>query len=90
MRPNFDFEQPYDVTHGWHHALHLPDWLPPLALATAVLLYGLPTLIAIRRRHHNRVAIALLNLTLGWTFFGWAAALVWAATAVRPSDARCP
>lgn len=82
MRPEFDFTEP-TLPHAWHHAVHLPDWAPPLALAVVALLYALPTAIAVRRKHHNRVAIALLNLFLGWTFIGWVLALVWAATAVR-------
>lgn len=43
--------------------------------------YILPGMIAIIRNHHNCVAIAVLNLLLGWTFIGWAIALVWACTA---------
>jgi len=49
-------------------------------LATLVAIYFLPTIVAGVRGHHNRGAIALLNLFLGWTFLGWVAALVWAAT----------
>jgi len=40
-------------------------------------LYFLPFLIASLRRHKNILAIFLLNLTLGWTFLGWIAALIW-------------
>lgn len=43
-------------------------------------LYFIPTILGILRRHHNVGAILLLNLFLGWTFVGWVAALVWAAT----------
>ena len=46
--------------------------------------YFLPTLIALGRGHHQRTAILLLNLLLGWTFLGWVGALVWAATRVAP------
>jgi hypothetical protein len=46
-------------------------------------LYFLPTIIAYNREHHNRLAIFLLNLFLGWTVLGWVAALVWSATAVQ-------
>lgn len=44
----------------------------------AVVLYFLPSLMARNRKHHNHVAITLLNLLLGWTVIGWIAALVWA------------
>ena len=46
-------------------------------------LYFLPATIASARGHHNRLAIWVLNLFLGWTALGWIAALVWAFTAVR-------
>lgn len=43
----------------------------------AILLYFLPTFIAVLRRHKNKLAVFLLNLFLGWTGLGWVAALVW-------------
>jgi ABC-type transport system involved in cytochrome c biogenesis permease component len=45
-----------------------------------VLIYMLPWLIAMLRDHHNRSAICVLNLLLGWTALGWIIALVWALT----------
>lgn len=45
--------------------------------------YPIPTFVAIARRHHNTPAIAVLNLALGWTLFGWAGALVWALVRAR-------
>lgn len=39
--------------------------------------YFLPFLIAALRQHKSILAIFLLNLALGWTFFGWIAALIW-------------
>ena len=42
--------------------------------------YFLPTIIALARGHKNALAIALLNLFLGWTFIGWVVSLVWAVT----------
>jgi len=44
------------------------------------LSYMLPALIAYLRYHRNWRAIAALNLLLGWTFFGWVMAFVWALT----------
>ena len=49
-----------------------------------VIVHFLPSIIAFRRGHHNRIAILVLNILLGWTFIGWVVALVWACTAVRP------
>ena len=47
-------------------------------------LYFLPALIAGSRHLHERTAITLLNLFLGWTFIGWIIALFWAITAPSP------
>ncbi len=41
-------------------------------------IYFLPFLIALIRNHIDSTAIFVLNLFLGWTFFGWVVALVWA------------
>ncbi len=43
----------------------------------ALLIYFIPLLVALLRKHRNPVAIGVLNLVLGWTFFGWLAALLW-------------
>lgn len=43
--------------------------------------YLLPAIIAERRRHRNKGAIAVLNVLLGWTFLGWVVALIWSSTA---------
>ncbi|HHH9302141.1 TPA: superinfection immunity protein [Pseudomonas aeruginosa] len=55
-------------------------------LIGGVVLYFLPAIIAENRKHHNKGAITVLNLLLGWTFVGWVAALVWAASATRESE----
>ena len=52
----------------------------------ALLAYFIPAVVAGCRNHHQRGAIFALNLLLGWTFLGWAAALVWALTAVNTSS----
>jgi hypothetical protein len=53
-------------------------------LAFLLALYFLPTLIASGRHLHERGAIAMLNVFLGWTFIGWVIALIWAITAPTP------
>lgn len=47
--------------------------------------YFLPFIIALARKHVDSTAIFVLNLFLGWTFFGWVVALVWA---VKKFDAN--
>ncbi|SBW05870.1 hypothetical protein KL86APRO_12036 [uncultured Alphaproteobacteria bacterium] len=49
-------------------------------LALILAAYFLPALIGYARHHLNAHAIAVLNITLGWTALGWIAALVWAMT----------
>ena len=56
-----------------------------LILAVLVAVYFVPGLIAYKRNHANAVSIMLLNLFLGWTLIGWVAALVWSASATKPS-----
>lgn len=42
--------------------------------------YFAPSFVAIGRKHSYVLQITLLNALLGWSFFGWAAALIWATT----------
>lgn len=42
-----------------------------------ITLYFLPTIIAYKREHAYKGIILLVNFLLGWTFIGWAGALVW-------------
>lgn len=48
-----------------------------VVIALALCLYVLPTIVALVRRHTQKVPIILVNLLLGWTFIGWVVALVW-------------
>ncbi len=54
-----------------------------LSLVVGLLIYFLPSIIALARGHQNALAIFVLDLLLGWTFLGWVAALVWSLTAVQ-------
>lgn len=50
-------------------------------LALLLCLYFLPCIVAhVRGKAHGGVGIVLLNLCLGWTVFGWFAALIWASS----------
>ena len=54
---------------------------PGLAVwLVSLLIYFLPSIIAKRRRHRNRMAIYALNFFLGMTGIGWALSLVWSLT----------
>ena len=51
----------------------------PLFFGFPLVLYFLPTIIALARGKRDTMAIFLLNLFLGWSVIGWIVALVWAA-----------
>jgi len=48
-----------------------------LWLFISFTIYCIPTIVAYIRKHRNIASIAILNMFLGWTFFGWLAALLW-------------
>ncbi len=55
-----------------------PQGVVILLIFTVV--YFLPGIIGLMKGKNNAGAIFLLNLLAGWTFIGWVAALIWAAT----------
>ncbi|HSZ75061.1 MAG TPA: superinfection immunity protein [Rhizomicrobium sp.] len=52
-------------------------------LVIAFILF-LPTFIAARRHHRDRIGIFLLNLIFGWSGIGWLAALIWSIAPQPP------
>ncbi len=57
-----------------------------ILLAIAIAVYLLPSIVARRRKHHQRLAIFMLNLLLGWSGLGWIVALIWACTRAERDD----
>jgi len=49
----------------------------------AVLLYFVPFWIARYRKHPFKWPIFWLTLLLGWTGYGWAAALIWSVFPIK-------
>ena len=47
-------------------------------LFIALVIYFIPVVVAYIRRHNNILSITILTIFLGWSFFGWLAALLWA------------
>jgi hypothetical protein len=43
-----------------------------------IVCYFIPSMVACSRDKRNTRAIFIFNLLLGWSFIGWALALVWA------------
>lgn len=57
-----------------------------LVFIGAVVLYFVPTIIAVRRKHRSTGGIVALNILAGWTFLGWLIALVWSLSAAQPQQ----
>jgi hypothetical protein len=57
-----------------------------VAAVIALGLYFLPAILADRRKRHDLLTLALFNACLGWTGFGWLAALYWALQPNPPKD----
>ena len=49
-------------------------------LIILAIVYFIPAIIAIARKHRSKEAIFALNLLLGWTCLGWVIALIWSLT----------
>jgi hypothetical protein len=57
-----------------------------VAAVIALGVYFLPAILADRRKRHDLLTLALFNACLGWTGFGWLAALYWALQPNPPKD----
>ncbi|MEL6575037.1 MAG: superinfection immunity protein [Pseudomonadota bacterium] len=51
-----------------------------ILLLVMLAIYFLPGIWAQHRKMKRRVGVWLLTVFLGWTFLGWVAALIWAAS----------
>ena len=54
----------------------------PGVFIALVLLYFVPTIVALMRKVPNQGSIAVINIFLGWTVIGWVVALAMAARSV--------
>lgn len=53
-----------------------------------LVIYFLPSIIAVKAERKNALAIVALNVFLGWTFLGWLASLIWALAGERQQDEK--
>jgi len=60
----------------------------PFFFGLPLVMYFLPSIIALARSKRDTLAIFLLNFFLGWSVIGWIVALVWAAKNDAPVVAR--
>lgn len=58
--------------------------------AVGFVLYWLPAVLALARKHHQLMPIVLVNFFFGWTGIGWIAALVWSVSAKAPQSHPAP
>lgn len=49
-----------------------------LMIIVGIIVYFIPTVVALARARVNKGAIFCMNLFLGWSFIGWVVALIWA------------
>ena len=59
-----------------------------ISILFALVVFLLPTIIAVLRHKRNTTVILVLNLLGGWTVIGWIIALVWAFAPDRYSEGR--
>ncbi len=57
---------------------HIPWVVIAIAAILGLILYFIPSVIALTRNHRNKAPIVALNILLGWSILGWVGALVWA------------
>lgn len=50
-------------------------------MVLGLVVYFVPTAVALMRGHPNAAPIVVVNLFLGWSLVGWVVALAWAFTA---------
>lgn len=48
-----------------------------VVVLVGVLVYLLPSCVAVLRGHKNAVPICVINVFLGWLLVGWVVALAW-------------
>ncbi len=56
-------------------------------LLPSLIMYFVPTIIAVARHARSTTGIILLNIFAGWTFVGWIIALIWSITSQKKSTA---
>ena len=50
----------------------------------SIIVYMLPTIIAILRRHKNLASLSVINVFLGWTFLFYVICLAWSFSHQEP------
>lgn len=48
-----------------------------VAVLAALLVYLIPSFVAVHREHENKAGILIVNFLAGWTIVGWIYCMVW-------------
>lgn len=56
------------------------------AFLIVLVLYFLPSVVAVARKVRHQGSVVVINLFFGWTFIGWVVALAMACRTTRVSD----
>lgn len=59
-----------------------------IAVVTLIV-YLIPTYVALVREHPNKVPIIIINIFLGWTYIAWVLTLAWACTRFKGEKDFC-
>lgn len=57
-----------------------------IELLLAIIIYMIPTVIALARDIPQRSTVAVVNIIFGWTLIGWVIAFIWALMAETRSE----
>lgn len=60
------------------------------SIIMAFVIYFLPSIIAVIRKHHNKVSLILTNTLLGWTGIMWLVTFIWAFSKPKPVAGQQP
>jgi hypothetical protein len=64
-------------------SVHLTGFAALIIIIPSIVIYFLPTIVALVRKKTNPVVVILVNVFLGWTLIGWIVALVLSFTGSR-------
>lgn len=65
---------------AWIVAIYIWLWANPLV---SIVIYVIPLIIALIRRHKSATMVVILNILFGWILLLWIILLIWASFGER-------
>ncbi|EEB7838033.1 superinfection immunity protein [Salmonella enterica subsp. enterica] len=65
---------------AWIVAIYIWLWANPLV---SIIIYVIPLIIALIRRHKSATMVVILNILFGWILLLWIILLIWASFGER-------